>query len=61
MNPEEGSPIDEPFQGYFAFNSDPRVLAALEPWAEVSERLRRYSSSSPPLILPSARDCSTIF
>jgi len=24
-----------------SFSSDPKVLAALEPWAEISERLRR--------------------
>jgi hypothetical protein len=31
----------EPVQGSNLFMFVPRVLAALEPWAEISERLRR--------------------
>jgi hypothetical protein len=43
-NPEGGSSNSEPFQGLVAILIlCPRVLATLEPWAEISERLRRIS------------------
>jgi len=42
FNPERGSPTAERFQGYPALNVlIPRFSLALEPWAEISERLRR--------------------
>jgi hypothetical protein len=31
-----------PFRVILPLILDPRVVAALQPWAEVSERLRRY-------------------
>src|SRR5829696_8828706 len=38
----KGFIIGEPFQGLILFlNGAPRVVAVLQPWAEISERLRR--------------------
>jgi hypothetical protein len=37
-NPEKGSPIAEPFRVLIFLICVPRVLAALEPWAEISVR-----------------------
>src|ERR1051325_5298286 len=44
------SPRDEPFQGYYNLYLDlkPRVVAALQLWARISERLRRYSNCITP-------------
>jgi hypothetical protein len=45
-NPEKGSALGEPLQGCKArLIDDPRVVAALQPWAEISQRLRRIYSS----------------
>src|SRR5829696_4353176 len=43
-NPERVRQPPNPFRVHPSFFIRiPRVLAALEPWAEISERLRRYS------------------
>jgi hypothetical protein len=40
--PEKGSAIGEPFQDFsHLVFIDPTVVATLQPWAEISERLRR--------------------
>src|ERR1044071_10325070 len=44
-NPERVPPAANPFRVYCAFGSEPRVVAVLQPWAKVSERLRRYFSN----------------
>jgi len=33
--------MPNPFRVYMLFALDPRVVAALQPWAEISQRLRR--------------------
>jgi hypothetical protein len=54
INPEKGFSQGEPFSGLLRIEAnDPRVLTPFEPWAEISERLRRnfklmlYQFSSP--------------
>ena len=42
LNPERVRRVRKPFQGITTLISYvPRVLAMLEPWAEISQRLRR--------------------
>jgi hypothetical protein len=41
INPEKGSALGEPFQGLNAFYVMNPGFSFLEPWAEISERLRR--------------------
>ena len=42
QEPCKGSQIAEPFQGLLVnLGSLPRVVATLQPWAEISQRLRR--------------------
>ena len=42
IEPCKGLAWEEPFSGFnFSFMKSPRVVAALQPWAEVSQRLRR--------------------
>jgi hypothetical protein len=41
-NPERVRPFANPFQGSITtLWSNPKVVAALQPWAEISQRLRR--------------------
>jgi hypothetical protein len=41
-NPERVKAIAEPFQGSMSIQfSAPRVVTTLQPWASISERLRR--------------------
>src|SRR6185295_385806 len=43
-NPEKGSPLEEPFQGSCGtYDSIPGLSLSLQPWAEISERLRRLT------------------
>jgi hypothetical protein len=41
LNPERVRQPPNPFRVWSQFNLCPRVLTPLEPWAEISERLRR--------------------
>ena len=42
----KGLGVGEPFQGSMTILcSEPRVVAALQPWAEISERLRRNTNA----------------
>ena len=48
QNPEKGSPTAEPFQGCIAdVNRNPGFSLRFEPWAEISERLRRIFKIEP--------------
>ena len=40
-NPERVRQPANPYRVNFYFNGGPKVVAALQPWAEISERLRR--------------------
>jgi hypothetical protein len=44
LNPERVSPATNPFRVELKLESrKPRVVAALQPWAEISQRLRRMN------------------
>jgi hypothetical protein len=44
LNPERVRRAANTFEGLSIVLCDPRVVAALQPWAEISERLRRISN-----------------
>ena len=44
LKPCKGSAVSPPFQGCNEFRPQPQGSRLLEPWAEISQRLQRFSN-----------------